>query len=339
MLHEECSKSNSFIECGHLQSRGRMADGSSTPATPSAKVSAIFIYPIKSCRAISVSRAPLTPTGFRWDRQWMVVNSQGRMYTQRVEPRLALVEVELPSEAFLENWEPTQDSYMVVNAPGMQPLKICLSQQGKEVANAVSVWEWTGSALDEGAEASQWFSDYLGKPCQLVRFNSASEVRPVDPDYVKGQHQTTFTDGYPFLLASQESLDELNEHLKEPVSINRFRPNILVEGCEPYSEDLWTDIKISKFLFSGVKLCYRCKIPTINQETAIAAPEPNETLMKTRSGELIRPNDKNKKRIYFGQNMTWNWMGFSAEGSGKIIKVGDSVYVLQKVSSTAEAAA
>lgn len=60
----------------------------------------------------------------------------------------------------------------VVNAPGMQPLKICLSQQGKEVANAVSVWEWTGSALDEGAEASQWFSDYLGKPCQLVRFNS-----------------------------------------------------------------------------------------------------------------------------------------------------------------------
>ncbi|KAG5006079.1 hypothetical protein JHK85_024621 [Glycine max] len=260
-----------------------MADGSSTPATPSAKVSAIFIYPIKSCRAISVSRAPLTPTGFRWDRQWMVVNSQGRMYTQRVEPRLALVEVELPSEAFLENWEPTQDSYMVVNAPGMQPLKICLSQQGKEVANAVSVWEWTGSALDEGAEASQWFSDYLGKPCQLVRFNSASEVRPVDPDYVKGQHQTTFTDGYPFLLASQ--------------------------------------------------------IPTINQETAIAAPEPNETLMKTRSGELIRPNDKNKKRIYFGQNMTWNWMGFSAEGSGKIIKVGDSVYVLQKVSSTAEAAA
>ncbi|KAK7412976.1 hypothetical protein VNO78_04777 [Psophocarpus tetragonolobus] len=318
-----------------------MRGEASTPAAPSAKVAAIFIYPIKSCRGISASHAPLTPTGFRWDRQWMVVNPQGRMYSQRVEPSLALVEVELPSEAFLEDWEPTPHSFMVVKAPGMQPLKICLSKQGQEeeVADAVSVWEWTGSALDEGAEASQWFSDYLGKPCQLVRFNTASEVRTVDPDYVKGQHQTLFTDGYPFLLASQESLDELNQHLKEPVSINRFRPNILVEGCEPFSEDLWTDIKISKFSFSGVKLCYRCKIPTINPETAIMEVEPNETLTKTRSGEIIRPNDKNKKRIYFGQNMTWSWKEFSAERSGKIVEVGDPVNVLRKVSCSAEAAA
>ncbi|ESW10850.1 hypothetical protein PHAVU_009G243200 [Phaseolus vulgaris] len=316
-----------------------MGDGASTPPTPSAKVSAIFIYPVKSCRGISVSHAPLIHTGFRWDRQWMVVNPQGRMYTQRVEPKLALVEVELPPEAFLENWEPTQDSYMVVKAPGMQALRVCLRKQGQEVADAVSVWEWTGSAWDEGAEASQWFSDYLGKPCQLVRFNTASEVRQVDPDYVKGQHDTLFTDGYPFLLASQESLNAINEHLKEPISINRFRPNILVEGCEPFSEDLWTDIKISKFSFFGVKLCYRCKIPTINQETGIAGPETNEILMKTRSGEIIRPNDKNKKRVYFGQNMTWNWTEFSAERSGKIIEVGDPVYVLRKVSSSAEAAA
>ncbi|XP_020224298.1 mitochondrial amidoxime reducing component 2-like [Cajanus cajan] len=151
-----------------------MGVGASTPSTPSAKVSAIFVYPIKSCRGISLSHAPLTPAGFRWDRQWMVVNpeGQGRMYTQRVEPRLALVEVELPSQAFLEDWEPTQDSYMVVKAPGMQPLKICLSKEGQKVAGVVSVWEWTGSAWDEGAEASQWFSDYLGKPCQLVRFNT-----------------------------------------------------------------------------------------------------------------------------------------------------------------------
>ncbi|XP_017408165.1 uncharacterized protein LOC108321040 isoform X2 [Vigna angularis] len=237
-----------------------MGGGASTTPTPSAKVSAIFIYPIKSCRGISVSHAPLIHTGFRWDRQWMVVNPHGRMYTQRVEPKLALVEVELPSEAFLENWEPTQESYMVVKAPGMQALKVCLSKQEQEVADAVTVWEWTGSAWDEGAEASQWFSDYLGKSCQLVRFNSASEVRKVDPDYVKGQHDTLFTDGYPFLLASQESLNALNEHLKEPISINRFRPNILVEGCEPFSEDIWTEIKISKFSFFGVKLCYRCKV-------------------------------------------------------------------------------
>ncbi|XP_027354389.1 mitochondrial amidoxime-reducing component 1-like isoform X1 [Abrus precatorius] len=311
----------------------------SAPTTPSAKVSAIFIYPIKSCRGISVSHAPLTPYGFRWDRQWMLVNSLGKALTQRVEPKLALVEVELPPDAFVEDWEPTQDSCIVVKAPGMQTLKISLSKQQNEVADGVSVWEWTGSAWDEGAEASQWFSDYIGKPCRLVRFNTASETRPVDPDYAKGQQQTLFTDGYQFLLASQESLDELNNQLKEPVPIDRFRPNILVEGCEPFSEDIWTDIKINRFSFFGVKLCYRCKIPTINQETAKAGPEPNITLSKFRSGKIIRPNHNNKGRIYFGQNLVWNSKDLSAEGNGNIIEVGDPVYVLRKVSSVVEAAA
>ncbi|AES65110.2 putative molybdenum cofactor sulfurtransferase [Medicago truncatula] len=307
-------------------------------ATPEAKVSGIFIYPVKSCRGISLSQAPLTPSGFRWDRQWMVVNSKGRACTQRVEPKLALVEVEFPPEAFDEHWEPTTDSFMVLKAPGMEPLKVCLNKQ-YEVADDITVWEWTGSAWDEGAEASQWFSDYLGNPTKLVRFNTASEVRKVDPDYVEGQYQTFFSDGYPFLIASQESLDALNELLEEPILMNRFRPNILVEGCEPYSEDLWRDFKISSFSFQGAKLCYRCKIPTINQETAKVGPEPNETLMKYRSGQIIRPNDKNKKRVYFGHDIVWNWMESSAKEDGKVLKLGDPVYVIKKFSSPAEAAA
>ncbi|WJX23853.1 hypothetical protein P8452_13036 [Trifolium repens] len=307
-------------------------------STPDAKISGIFIYPIKSCRGISLSHAPLTPSGLRWDRQWVVVNSKGRACTQRVEPKLALVEVELPHEAFLEHWEPTTDSFMVLKAPGMEPLKVCLNKE-YEVAGDVTVWEWTGSAWDEGAEASQWFSDYLGNPFKLVRFNTATEVRKVDPDYVEGQQQTFFSDGYPFLLASQESLDALNELLEEPISMNRFRPNILVEGCEPYSEDLWRDIKISRFSFQGVKLCARCKVPTINQETAIGGTEPTETMLKFRSGQVIRPNDKNKNKVYFGQNIVWNWKDSSAKGDGKVLKLGDPVYVIKKVSSSAEAAA
>ncbi|XP_020223041.1 mitochondrial amidoxime-reducing component 1 isoform X1 [Cajanus cajan] len=315
-----------------------MGSSEFAPTIPSAKVSGLFIYPIKSCRGISLSHVPLTPAGLRWDRQWVVVNSQGRACTQRVDPKLALVEVQLPTDALLEDYQPTHDCYMVLKAPGMQPLKICLSKQ-HEVTDAVTVWEWTGSALDEGAEASRWFSDYLGKPCQLVRFNTASEVRQVDPDYVGSKHHTYFSDGYRFLLLSKESLDALNELLKEPMLINRFRPNILVEGCDPYSEDLWTEIKISSFSFLGVKLCSRCKVPTINQETGIAGSEPSETLMKTRSGKVIRPNAKNKNKVYFGQNMVWNRMESSVKGSGNIIKVGDPVYVLGKVSSAAEAAA
>ncbi|XP_022749581.1 mitochondrial amidoxime reducing component 2-like [Durio zibethinus] len=308
---------------------------SSMEAGAAAKISSIFIYPIKSCRGISVPHAPLTPTGFRWDRQWLVVNQKGRAYTQRVEPKLALVQVELPNEAFLEGWEPTKASYIVIKAPGMDLLKVSLSKP-PAIADGVSVWEWSGSALDEGDEASKWFTNYLGKPSRLVRFNAASETRPVDPAYAHG-HIVMFSDGYPFMLSSQESLDALNKLLKEPVPINRFRPNILVHGCEPFSEDLWTEIKISQFSFQGVKLCSRCKIPTINQETAIAGPEPNDTLKKVRSDKVLRPGRKHQGKIYFGQNLVCKES--LAGGKGKVIKVGDPVFVLQKVSSAAEAAA
>ncbi|XP_059437115.1 uncharacterized protein LOC132170235 [Corylus avellana] len=300
-----------------------------------AKVSSIFIYPIKSCRGISVRQAPITPTGFRWDRQWLVVNSKGRAYTQRVEPKLALVEVELPNEAFSEGWEPTKSSYMVLKAPGMNVLKVSLSRP-RERVDGVSVWEWSGSALDEGDEASQWFSNYLGKPSRLVRFNSASETRPVEPGYAPG-HSILFNDMYPYLLLSQGSMDGLNKLLKEPISANRFRPNILVDGCEPFAEDLWTEIKINKFTFQGVKLCSRCKVPTINQETGIAGPELNDTLKKIRSDKVLRPTQKQQGKVYFGQNLVWK--DSRTQGKGEFLKVGDPIYILKKVSSANEAAA
>ncbi|CAB4262397.1 unnamed protein product [Prunus armeniaca] len=300
-----------------------------------AKVSSIFIYPIKSCRGISVSQASVTPTGFRWDRQWLVVNYKGRAYTQRVEPKLSLVQVELPDEAFIEGWEPSKSSYLVLKAPGMDALKVSLIAP-REVSNGVSVWEWSGSALDEGADASKWFSDYLGKPSRLVRFNTASETRPVEPEYAPG-HKIMFSDMYPYMLLSQGSMDALNNVLKEPIPVNRFRPNILVEGCEPFSEDLWTEIRIDKLTFLGVKLCSRCKIPTINQETGIAGAEPNETLRKIRSDSVLRPTQKQKGKVYFGQNLVFE--GSLTGKKGNFVKVGDPVYVLKKVSSADEAAA
>ncbi|XP_009340267.2 mitochondrial amidoxime reducing component 2 isoform X1 [Pyrus x bretschneideri] len=300
-----------------------------------AKVSSIFIYPVKSCRGISVSQAPLTPTGFRWDRQWLVVNSKGRAYTQRVEPKLALVEVELPNEAFVEGWEPTKSSYLVLKAPGMDVLKVSLSAP-REIADGVSMWEWSGSALDEGNAASKWFSDYIGKPSRLVRFNTVSETRPVEPEYAPG-YKTMFSDMYPYMLISQGSMDALNQLLMEPIPINRFRPNILVDGCEPFSEDLWTEIKIDKLTFLGVKLCSRCKVPTINQDTGIAGPEPNNTLKKIRSDTVLRPTRKQQGKVYFGQNLVCK--SFLTGQKGNVVTVGDLVYVLNKVSSTDEAAA
>ncbi|XP_062012246.1 uncharacterized protein LOC133728827 [Rosa rugosa] len=305
-------------------------------AVSEVKVASIFIYPVKSCRGISVSQAHVTPTGFRWDRQWLVVNYKGRAYTQRVEPKLALVEVQLPNEAFSENWEPTESSYLVLKAPGMDVLKVSLSTP-QEIADGVSVWEWSGAALDEGADALKWFSDYLGKPSRLVRFNAASETRPVEPEYAPG-HQIMFSDMYPYMLLSQGSLDALNELLKEPIPVNRFRPNILVNGCEPFSEDLWTEIRIEKLTFQGVKLCSRCKVPTINQATGIAGPEPNNTLKKIRSDAVLRPTGKQQGRVYFGQNLVWR-DSVTGGVKGNVVKVGDLVYVLKMVSSADEAAA
>ncbi|KAL2474684.1 Molybdenum cofactor sulfurase family protein [Abeliophyllum distichum] len=310
-----------------------MAEFDGGAAAP-AMVTSIFVYPIKSCRGIALSHAPISSTGFRWDRQWLVVNSKGRAYTQRVEPKLALVEVELPNEAFSEGWEPTKNSYLVIRAPGMDMLKIPLAIPS-ETADGVSVWDWSGSAFDEGTDASNWFSKYLGKPSRLVRFNEGSEIRAVHPDYARG-YKIMFSDGYPFLLLSQGSLDSLNALLKEPIPVNRFRPNILVDGCEPFSEDLWTEIRIGNLAFHGVKLCDRCKVPTINQETAVAGPEPTETLRKFRSNELLFPNRKKQKKVYFGQNLVCTES--HTQGMEKTIKVGDPIYVVKAV-SPADAAA
>lgn len=300
---------------------------------PAATVASILIYPVKSCKGVSVTQAPVTATGFRWDRQWLVVNAKGRALTQRVEPKMALVEVELPPAAFDDDWQPAPDSYLVIRAPGMDTLKVPLAAEHATLDD-VSVWEWSGSAYDEGPEAAEWLSAYFGKPSRLVRFKEESEIRPTNPEYAQG-YKLTFTDCFPFLIASQGSLDALNELLKEPVPINRFRPNILVDGCHPYAEDLWKTIKIDKLTFDGVKLCDRCKVPTVNQENGILGTEPTETMLTFRSGEVLRPSHKNKQKVYFGQNLVCK-ESVSAKGKGRIVKVGDPVYVLQTYPSSDE---
>ncbi|XP_052181310.1 uncharacterized protein LOC127794338 [Diospyros lotus] len=312
-----------------------MAEPESAAAAVSARVKSLFIYPIKSCRGISVSEASLSSTGFRWDRQWMVISSKGRAITQRVEPMLALIQVELPTEAFCEDWEPSNNSYLVVRAPGMDVLKVPLSKP-RETSDGVSLWDWSGSAFDEGDEPSKWFSSFLQKPCHLVRFNEVNETRAVDPNYAHG-YKIMFSDATQFLILSQGSLDELNKLLKEPVSANRFRPNILVDGCEPFSEDLWKEININKLTFHSVLLCYRCKVPTVNQETAAVGSEPNETLRTFRSDEVLRPNKKQRGRVYFGQCLVCS--DSITDVKEKIIRVGDPVYALKSVSSPSEAAA
>ncbi|GFQ00841.1 mitochondrial amidoxime reducing component 2 [Phtheirospermum japonicum] len=259
-----------------------MAEEATGGETPTVK--SIFVYPVKSCRGISVSEASLSST--------------------------------------------------VMRAPGMNVLKIPLVEP-RAVANGVSIWDWHGSALDEGEEVATWFSDYLEKPSRLVRFNEASETRPVPLAHAVG-HNIRFNDVYPFHLVSQKSLDALNDQLQEPIPVDRFRPNFLIDGCEPFSEDLWDEIEINGLTFREGELCYRCKVPTINQETAEVGSEPKATLRKFRNDKTLFPNkEKPQGRVYMGTLLVST--NYTPDKNGnKSIRVGDPIHVLKTFSSYAD---
>lgn len=266
----------------------------------------------------------------------MVVNSKGRMLTQRTDPRLALVEVYLPQEALEWPWGSLPlESALSIRAPEMELLQIPLAavMRRSKVKNA-SVWEWAGAAFDEGPDAAEWFTRYLGKPCRLVCFDTDNETRVTDPAYASG-FNTAFSDGYPFLLISQASLDALNELLPNPLSINRFRPNIFVQGCEPFAEDFWQTFTISDLVFHGVKLCSRCKVTTIDQETAEATAEPLKTLRSFRSGKAMSL-PKAGAQMFFGQNLVCEQSLDLRNTEYRLVRVGDLVTVLNKFPSVLE---
>ncbi|CAM6097995.1 unnamed protein product [Calypogeia fissa] len=304
-------------------------------ASTNAVVSELNIYPVKSCRGISVPAAKLSSTGFDWDRQWMVVNPKGRFLTQRQVPMMALIEASLPIEALDQNWGPLRpDSALCLKAPGMEPLQVLLNPPGPREKVPASVWKWSGHALDEGSTAAEWFSRYFGKPgTRLVRFDAVGATRPTDPDYAVG-YKVAFSDGFPILLVSWASLDALNERLPEPLPMNRFRPNIVVKGCDAFAEDLWSKFKIggNGASFLGVKLCSRCKVTTTNQTTAEVGKEPLESMRSFRLGQLLSPAPQMKGQVYFGQNVVFD----SRDGAESTVAVGDEVHVLQQAASVTE---
>lgn len=293
-------------------------------------VKALYIYPVKSCRGIQVSHASITPTGFKWDRQWMIINANRKLLTQRAIKKMALIEVSLPEEALDHRWGSlSPEAALCLRAPGMEPLYIPLvPQYPLEKVDNVTCWEWTGTALSEGAEAAAWVTNYIGKTASLVRFDNET-VRPTDPDFAVG-HKVLFSDGYPFLLASQASLDAVNERLSVQIPMDRFRPNIYVDGCEAFAEDTWGIFKIGDLQFRGVKLCSRCTIPQINQQTAEFAKEPTTTLRAFRKGTNLDIQSM-KEEVFFGQNITCESVGLPVNGVAPAVKVGDLVTVLKAV--------
>jgi hypothetical protein len=260
------------------------------------RLTGLYVYPIKSARGISLEASEVDEFGLRYDRRWMVVDESGVFLSQRSHPRLALV---VPSIV---------DGMLQVDAPGRPPLQTALHPKAV-VATTVSVWDDTCPATWVGGQAAEWFSDFLGCPCALVHMAN-QVIRPADPAFAPQGVRVSFADGFPFLMISEESLADLNRRLAEALPMNRFRPNLVVAGGEPYAEDGWGNIEIGGVRLRVVKPCGRCLVTTTDQTTGERGKEPLRTLATYRKvgGEVM-----------FGQNVVH-------ENIGRL-RVGDPVVI------------
>jgi MOSC domain-containing protein len=229
----------------------------------------------------------------------MVVADTGEFLTQREHHRMSLVRPHLTDDGLLE-----------LNAPGMPPLTVTPAIRHDRVD--VSIWNDRCVAIDEGPTVAEWLSAFLDVRCRLVRFPDDA-TRRVDPEYAGPNDQVGFADGFSFLLASCASLDDLNHRLTSPLPMNRFRPNIVVCGGEPFEEDRWKSIRIDGITFAVVKPCARCVTTTVDQQTGEASREPLRTLATFRNVP--------GRGVMFGQNLIHDQSG--------VLHVGAEVTVIE----------
>lgn len=264
------------------------------------KVTELNFYPIKSCCGTTLDTATVSVRGLEHDREWLVIDaSTNNFITQREIAKMCLINPQVADGG----------KSLTLAAPGMDTVEVPVTNADGQ--RRVTVWSTACKADDQGDAAAKWLSDYLDTDCRLVRM-SDSHRRQVDQRYAKRKtDQVGFADGFPILLISEESLTDLNNRLPQAIPMNRFRPNIVVKGCDAFEEDNWTTIKIGELLFDVVKPCARCVITTIDQSTANQGIEPLKTMNSFR-------NKHNK--LLFGQNIVHHSTGQ--------IRVGDKVELL-----------
>ena len=247
------------------------------------QITELNIYPVKSCRGISLQSVSIDQAGFEHDREWMVVRPDGRFVTQRDIPHLALI---VPS---------LQPPFLVLTAPEGGELRIPLRHEGATVIT--EIWGRACRGFDAGDAAADWLSQFVQVPVRLVRFDP-SVRRLSDLEWTQGaEAQNRFSDGYPILLISEGSLVDLNTRLPSPLPMNRFRPNLVLSGMRPYEEDEVHELNGGDLRLRAVKPCTRCKITTTDQATGeFTGPEPLRTLMSYRAS-------RKPQGVLFGQNL------------------------------------
>ncbi|WP_180970186.1 MOSC domain-containing protein [Deinococcus planocerae] len=262
--------------------------------TPPLALSGLYIYPIKSARGVALDRSRLDLFGLDLDRRWMVVDAAGRQVTQRECPRMSLVGVELTPGG------------LRVTAPGLPPLAVPREPGGPP--RLVHIFHQPVHARVVGGEAAEWWSAYLGTRAALVFFPEEAERR-MNPRF--GTARIGFADGNPLHLVHEASVADLSGRLREPVTPERFRPNLVVRGGAPYEEDGWRRIRVGSLEFEVVEPCARCSV--LNVSDGRMGGEPLRTLAGyRRRGRLVE----------FGQNLV-----HTAQGE---VALGDPVTVLRR---------
>lgn len=262
------------------------------------KLTALFIHPIKACRGISVQEARVTDRGLENDRRYMLVDEHGTFFTQRTEPRLSSVATAI------------EGTTLSVSAPGFGEVSLPLALSEGESRDVV-VWR-SRLVARVSAEGSAFMSAFCDRPLSLV-YMPDDVVRGVNPAYGRPTDRTSFADGYPFLLISEKSLADLEGRVGAEMPVERFRPNLLIDGDEPHVEDRMTSFTLGDVSFRGVKPCERCVVTTIDPASGVAGKEPLRTLAKYRRG----PDGG----VLFGMNLVH-------DGPGSV-RVGDEVRALR----------
>ncbi|XP_075436915.1 mitochondrial amidoxime-reducing component 1-like [Ascaphus truei] len=278
-------------------------------------VSQLLVYPVKSCRGVSVQEAECTVLGLRSgelrDRQWLVVTEEGHMVTGRQEPRMVLISVSDRGDS------------MSLGAPGMEELLVPVSLPKSNKVKDCRVFGTDIQGRDSGEEASRWLTSYFksSQPYHLVHYESGGMQprRSKDMDQLFRETDViAYPDASPVMLLSEASLEELNRRLSQPVTLGNFRPCIVVSGCQPFVEDTWDDVKVGTTRLKRVMACGRCILTTVDPDTGVLTrKEPLDTL---RTFRMCEPSMSHvhKNSPLFGQ-----YYGVEKTGA---LRVGDPVY-------------
>lgn len=271
------------------------------PAMADARIASLHCYPLKSAAGLTLPQATLTTTGIEHDRGWMVVDAAGVFITQRETPRLAQVHVAL------------EPSALALHIDGLGSLRLALDDRSRSCR--VRVWQDDCAAYDAGDAAAHWITSALQRPCRLVRFDPA-QLRNSATEWTDGATAPNqFSDGFPLLVIGRDSLRDLNTRLSRDLPMNRFRPNIVIDGLPAYAEDRIHELEVAGVTLRLVKPCTRCSITTTDQQLGVRdGDEPLRTLRSYRYDAALRG-------VRFGQN------AIIVRGVGNTLRNGAAVTV------------